>query len=153
MKYNVYVLCMILAIVSDLQANVFSDTWNKTKETAQSAWNKAKQGWDELDENAKNAIIAGGAVAGSAALAGAAYYGYDQYNSGMQTRPAFTQDKGTFDELVSFLSTDPNYANNPNNQKLFLNRFKDQGLTEDEMRNILDIVAVETAPPVPSRDY
>lgn len=157
MKYNVYALCMILAVSSVLQANIFSDAWGKTKQTAQSTYDKAKKGWDSLGDETrtaiKNGLIAVGAIAGTAAVSGAAYYGYDQYGSNQQYRPEFTQDQATFNELISFLSTDPSYANNPSNQKLFLNRFKDQGLTEDEMRNILDIVAVETAPPVPSRDY
>ncbi len=155
---NLYlVACMLCVAQAPVQAeNIFSKTWNKAKKSAQSSYNKAKKGWDSLDGKTKKAIKKALVAAGATAVAaGATYYGYDQYGSNMQmqTRPGFTQDQATMDELIAFLSTDPSYKGNPLNQRMFLNRFRDQGLTEDEIRNILDIVAMETGPAVPVRDY
>lgn len=153
---NLYLVVSMLCIAqAPVQAeNIFSKTWNKAKKTTQSTYNKAKKGWDSLDGKTKKAIKKALVAAGATAVAvGATYYGYDQYGSNMQNRPAFTQDQATMDELIAFLSTDPNYKGNTLNQRMFLNRFRDQGLTEDEIRNILDIVASETGPAVPARDY
>lgn len=86
MKYNLYVLAIVI-LTPCLQANVLSDTWNKAKQTAQSTYNKAQKGWNELNENTKNAVIAGSSVAGAGAIAGTAYNAYASKQTQMHTRP------------------------------------------------------------------
>lgn len=154
-KINLYLLGMLCVAQAPIQAeNIFSKTWNKAKRTTQSTYNKAKKGWDSLDKGTKKAIKKALVAAGATAVAaGATYYGYDQYSSDTQTRPAFTQDQATMHELIAFLSTDPNYKGNPLHQRMFLNKFREQGLNDDEIQNILQMVEMETGPALPPRDY
>lgn len=72
-------LCLSLVAIQTIHT---VSLWETAKSKAQSGYQSAKQGWENLDESTKNAIIGTGiATAGVAATAGAAYGGYKAYEN------------------------------------------------------------------------
>lgn len=146
MKKNILIVLAIVAQAHITNTISLTDTWNRTKNKAYSAKESVSNKWDSLDESTKNAIIgAGVATAATAAAAGAGYAGYNAYQNQSSSKKITndpTQDKETFDQLIAFLSTDANYANKPELQKGFLNRFD---ISDDQKSHLFDIVQHEQA--------
>lgn len=139
----------VIILLSTASAHIthpfsLSDTWNKAKNKAYSAKESISNKWESLDESTKNAIIgASVATAATAVTAGAGYAGYNAYQNKSSSKNIVndpTQNKETLDELIAFLSTDPNYANRPDQQQGFLNRFD---ISDDQKRHLFDIVQYE----------
>lgn len=73
-------LCLSLIAIQTIHTVSLTSAWETAKSKAQSGYQSTKQGWENLDESTKNAIIGTGiATAGVAATAGAAYGGYKAY--------------------------------------------------------------------------
>jgi hypothetical protein len=73
-------LCLGLVAIQTIHTVSLTSAWETAKSRAKSGYESAIQGWENLDESTKNAIIGTGiATAGVAATAGAAYGGYKAY--------------------------------------------------------------------------
>jgi hypothetical protein len=146
MKRSIIVLLSITTAVHLAHAISLSDTWDKAKNKMYGAKESVSKKWDSLDETTKNAIIgASVATAATAVVAGAGYAGYNAYQNQPSSKNIVndpTQSQETFDQLITFLSTDPNYTNRPDRQKSFLNRFD---ISDDQKSHLFDIVQYEEA--------
>lgn len=146
-KLKEIIIILLLALTgfaSQIHSFSFSDTWSKAKNKAYSAQKSISEKWENLDESTKSAIIgAGVATAGAAVAAGAGYAGYNAYQDKAHSSKIIsdpTQDKEAFDQLIKLLSTDPNYANKPELQKGFLNRFD---ISDDQKSHLFAIIQYE----------
>lgn len=124
-RIKLMTLCLGLVAIQTTHPFSVSDTWNQAKNTAksgyesakfkaQTSYQDAKQGWENLDESTKNAILGVGiATAGTAAAAGAGYAGYKAYEGQSSSvgpseadifnRPSRTNpQKTTYEELKAF---------------------------------------------------
>lgn len=74
-------LCLGLLVIQSIHAvSSLTSAWESAKGKAKSSYQSAKQGWEDLSPETKNAIIGAGiATAGTAAAAGAGYAGYKAY--------------------------------------------------------------------------
>jgi hypothetical protein len=144
MKRSIIVLLSITTSAHITHALSLSDAWDKAKNKMSGAKESVSKKWDNLDESTKNAIIgASVATAATAVAAGAGYAGYNAYQNQPSSKNIVndpTQSKETFDQLITFLSSDPNYANRPDRQKSFLNRFD---ISDDQKSHLFDIVQYE----------
>lgn len=144
MNKNILLLLSIITPAHITHTFSLSDTWGKAKSKMHDAKKSISNKWNNLDESTKNALIgAGVATAATVAAAGAGYAGYNAYQNRPSSKPIIndpTQDKETFNQLITFLSTDPNYAHKPALQKNFLNRFD---ISDDQKKHIFDIIQYE----------
>jgi hypothetical protein len=106
-------LCLSLLAIQIAHTASLTSAWEAAKSKAKSGYQSAKQGWENLDESTKNAIIGTGvAAAGTAAVAGAGYAGYKNFDSNKRivtpnprTTPASDEEVEQIEQ--GFLENDP----------------------------------------------